>query len=195
MHRYLILSLLLVSVTARASDSHSAHVSAYAGEEGREVKALSSADIDELRRGGGWGLARVAELNGVPGPVHLLEMKDEIDLDPGQVREVNRVYERMRSEAVVHGEQLIALELELEKHFRARTITDEILGELVDSIAKVYGRLRYVHLAAHLEMSGIVSADQIERYNTLRGYVTPGSCDDIPTGHDPDMWRKHHGCD
>ena len=52
--------------------------SPYAGLEAREIKSLSEADIEELRRGGGWGLALPAELNGVPGPAHLLELRDEI---------------------------------------------------------------------------------------------------------------------
>lgn len=42
-------------------------VSPYAGMEGREIKALSETDIEELRLGGGWGMALAAELNGAPG--------------------------------------------------------------------------------------------------------------------------------
>jgi hypothetical protein len=47
----------------------------------RAIKSLSDNDINELRRGGGWGLALAAELNGMPGPAHLLELKDKIPLD------------------------------------------------------------------------------------------------------------------
>jgi hypothetical protein len=35
---------------------HQAH-SPYAGFESREIKSLSDSDLEELRRGGGWGLA------------------------------------------------------------------------------------------------------------------------------------------
>mgnify|MGYP006921603371 CR=1 FL=1 len=38
------------------------HVSPYAGQQQRSIKSLSSEDIAELRRGGGWGLAKAAEL-------------------------------------------------------------------------------------------------------------------------------------
>ena len=51
----------------------------------RAIKSLSESDIQELRRGGGWGLALPAELNGMPGPVHLLELKDQIPLATDQV--------------------------------------------------------------------------------------------------------------
>jgi len=46
------------------------HVSKYAGEENRAIKSLSESDIEELLSGSGWGLAKAAELNGVPGPAH-----------------------------------------------------------------------------------------------------------------------------
>jgi hypothetical protein len=55
-------------------------------EEKREIKSLSATDIEELQNGKGWGLAKAAELNGVPGPARLLEMKDETDLSAEQIR-------------------------------------------------------------------------------------------------------------
>jgi hypothetical protein len=51
----------------------------------RAIKSLSDADIKALRRGEGWGLALPAELNGMPGPAHLLELKDQIPLSQYQI--------------------------------------------------------------------------------------------------------------
>jgi hypothetical protein len=79
-----VLVLLLVAAFAFSAADHS-HKSKYAGEEKREIKSLSAADIEELQNGKGWGLAKAAELNGVPGPVQLLEMKEEIDLSAEQI--------------------------------------------------------------------------------------------------------------
>ncbi|CAN7503757.1 hypothetical protein LJR255_003422 [Pararhizobium sp. LjRoot255] len=56
---------LLLPATAGAQQAHHDHKSAYAGEEVRSIKSLSEDDISELRRGGGWGLAKAAELNGM----------------------------------------------------------------------------------------------------------------------------------
>ena len=64
------------STLAQHSHSHSPQTP-YAGMQNRAVKSLSDNDIKELRRGGGWGLALAAELNGMPGPAHLLELKDQ----------------------------------------------------------------------------------------------------------------------
>ena len=66
------LSALAPQVAAAETSSHHG-ASPYAGEEARAIKSLSADDIAELQRGGGRGLAKPAELNGVPGPAHLLD--------------------------------------------------------------------------------------------------------------------------
>src|SRR5215469_14793256 len=47
----------------------------YAGQEARTIKALSDDDIAALRKGEGMGMAKAAELNGYPGPVHVLALR------------------------------------------------------------------------------------------------------------------------
>ncbi|MBL4876875.1 MAG: hypothetical protein JKY10_10340, partial [Cohaesibacteraceae bacterium] len=82
---FLVIPLVFFSINASAAGQSpqpgSQHGSHYAGEENRAIKSLSNADIAELKRGGGWGLAKAAELNGVPGPSHLLKMKNQVGLD------------------------------------------------------------------------------------------------------------------
>ena len=34
----------------------------------------------------------------------------------------------------------------------------------------------------------------IETYNKLRGYFSDDPCKNIPKGHDPELWKKHHDC-
>ena len=68
---YLFIILILIPFSLWAASSHS-HKSKYAGQEVREIKSLSESDIEELKNGRGWGLAKAAELNGVPGPIHWL---------------------------------------------------------------------------------------------------------------------------
>ena len=190
----------LVATTACATShgtDHSGHsqVSKYAGQEGRAIKSLSADDIAELQCGGGWGLAKAAELNGVPGPAHLLEMKNEVPLTVEQVGSIEVIYADMKKQAVAKGEALIALETELEQHFIERTITDPILRELLGKIATPRSELRYIHLSTHLQTPKLLSEHQISRYNQLRGYSSSQDpCDNIPEGHDPDMYRKHNNC-
>ena len=85
----------------------------------------------------------------MPGPAHLLEMKDEIPLDEAQVSAITEIFERMKAKAIQRGERLMALERELESHFRNGTITDAVLRSSLDAIAETRMELRYVHLATH----------------------------------------------
>ena len=92
------LSMAVFSSQLFAQESaNSSHASPYAGLETRTIKSLSEADIEELRRGGGWGLALPAELNGVPGPAHLLELKNEIGLSPEQIAAIEEIFTEMYS--------------------------------------------------------------------------------------------------
>jgi hypothetical protein len=188
-----ILVLMLIATFAFSEADHS-HKSKYAGEEKREIKSLSATDIEELQNGKGWGLAKAAELNGVPGPVHLLEMKEEIDLSAEQIRAIEDIYMKMKQEAVPLGRELIELERELNNHFANRTITNELLRQILQKIAQVHGQLRYVHLSTHLKTPDILKSEQITLYNKLRGYSSDDPCENVPKGHDPEMWKKHHNC-
>ena len=52
----------------------------YADMRTRAIKALSDEQIADLRAGRGMALALAAELNGYPGPAHLLELAGQLDL-------------------------------------------------------------------------------------------------------------------
>jgi Spy/CpxP family protein refolding chaperone len=177
-----------------AAEHNHTKPSKYAGEESRKIKSLSASDIKELRNGGGWGLAKAAELNGVPGPSHLLEMKTEIPLTQEQVEATTSIYTQMKTSAIQQGEQLITLEQKLEHLFQSGSIDPKSLRVSLENIAKARMELRYTHLASHLQMQKILSAKQIVTYNVLRGYSKTAACVTSPKGHDPKIWRKHNNC-
>ena len=185
----------LAAFIGPALAQHGGHgpASPYAGEQTRAIKSLSEDDIAELRRGGGWGLAKAAELNGVPGPAHLLELKDGIPLNGEQIAAIGEIFATMKADAIAEGERLIGHEQALEDAFRTREVTHESLRRLLARIEQSRAALRYIHLAAHLSASALLTEDQIARYVTLRGYGDP--CANGPEGHDPAMWRRHNGCE
>ena len=174
MKRILAVSTILFWGLAMSSKAADSVPSPYAGEESRAVKSLSPEDIAELRRGGGWGLAKAAELNGMPGPFHLLELKDDIPLTREQVTAITAIHERMREAAVAEGEHFIAAERSLEDAFRAGTVTEKSLRPLLADIARSRARLRFIHLSAHLETPALLTDEQIARYDALRGYGAHG---------------------
>lgn len=188
-----VLLFLLIPFCAYSASEHS-HKSKYVGEEKREIKSLSESDIEELENGKGWGFAKAAELNGVPGPIHLLEMKKEIRLSNEQIQKIEDIYQKMKKQAIPLGLELIELERRLNNHFANRTITDNLLHKLLGEIVQVRKKLRYAHLSVHLKTPDILAFEQITLYNKLRGYSSNDPCKNIPEGHDPEMWKKHHNC-
>ena len=185
--------VVLMSVLTGNAAAQQGHMSKYAGQEDREIKSLSPEDLKELRNGGGWGLAKAAELNGMPGPSHLLKMKNEVELSADQVERISKLFETMKAKAISQGAELIALEKQLEEVFRNKTVTDAHLRLTLSRIADVRKELRYIHLSTHLQTPKILSAKQIAKYNSLRGY-NKEPCAAVPKGHDVKMWRKHNGC-
>ena len=165
----------------------------YAGLETREIKSLSEADLDELRRGGGWGLALPAELNGVPGPAHLLELRDEIGLNAEQVGQIETIYAEMKAEAQEAGTRLIESERAIETAFREATLDEVRLRSLVAEAESARADLRFIHLSRHLSTPPLLTEGQIARYTQLRGYAAD-PCATIPEGHDAAMWRRHNKC-
>ena len=166
----------------------------YAGFETREIKSLSEQDIEELRRGGGWGLALPAELNGRPGPAHLLELQEELGLSADQVDAISAIYEEMRATAIATGERFIAAEAALNDAFAGSGLSEETLRDLLAEAAEARAELRFIHLSRHLSTPELLGDAQIQRYSVLRGY-SDDPCANVPEGHDPDMWRRHNGCE
>ncbi len=116
------------------------------------------------------GLAKAAELNHYPGPRHVLDLAESLQLSEDQRRQTQAIFEGMRVEAVRLGQQLIARERHLETLFATGTVTEAMLEQLVADIATMHGQLRTVHLRAHLAQRTILTPEQVRRYDVLRGY-------------------------
>ena len=189
----LLLALgLCIPVSALAQHNHGTQTP-YAGMQNRIIKSLSDDDIKELQRGGGWGLALAAELNGMPGPAHLLELKDQIPLTQDQVTKTQALLGDMRKAAIPAGERLMTAETALEAAFAAGTVDESSLRRLLSEAGLARTELRFIHLSQHLKTLQYLRPEQIKRYNILRGY-TEDPCKNIPAGHNPEMYRRHMGC-
>jgi len=156
--------------------------SPYAGQETREIKSLSADEVRDLEAGAGMGFAKPAELNGYPGPRHVLDLADQLALEPGQREQVQLSFDRMHQRAVDAGRELIAAERDLDALFAGGAAAPEQLEAAVARAAQARAHVRLAHLEAHLEMRDVLTPDQVAAYTRLRGYGT--------TGHDPS--RHHH---
>jgi len=142
----------------------------YAGLQQRAIKALSDEQLSDLRAGRGIGLALAAELNGYPGPLHVLELADQLELSTDARERIRQLYDAMKAEAVSVGEALIAHETALDRAFAERSISPSMLALLTAQIGETQGRLRAIHLKYHLTTAELLSPHQRHRYAELRGY-------------------------
>src|SRR5258708_6984042 len=149
MNHFTIL-LSVAALVGSAAASLAQTTSPYAGQEQRSIKALSDREISDLTEGRGMGLAKAAELNGYPGPMHALEMADALDLSGQQRAKMQELFAAMKAEAIPLGERLIAQEAELDKEFATKTITAATLAASTDAIGVTHAALRQVHLKYHL---------------------------------------------
>lgn len=166
----------------------------YRGFETREITSLSEQDIVALREGSGWGLALPAELNGFPGPAHVLELSEELGLSETQKQRVRAVFDAMRVDAMAKGGAVIDAEHALDEGFRSGRLDAIQLRRLIRDAEAARAELRFVHLSRHLMTLDILDAEQVAEYAVLRGYASD-PCASVPEGHDATMWRRHNGCD
>jgi hypothetical protein len=144
----------------------------------RPIKALSEQQVAGLGAGRGMGLALAAELNGYPGPSHVLELADKLELTADQRTRVKAQFDSMKAEALPLGSKLIEQEADLDRQFAGRTVTPESLKASTAAVAATQGELRETHLKYHLSTAALLSRDQMQRYAQLRGYG-----DDQPVRH------------
>jgi Spy/CpxP family protein refolding chaperone len=141
----------------------------------RQIKALSEQQVADLEAGRGMGLALAAELNGYPGPSHVLELADKLDLSGQQRDAVQRLFDAMKQESQPIGAKLIAQEVELDGQFAGRTVTPASLKSVTAAIAATQGELRETHLKYHLSTLTVLTESQRQTYSQLRGYGAPGA--------------------
>ena len=167
----LTLLSLAVASSLIACTSQPKEQSLYVGQEARDIKALAPSEIAGLLGGKGLGFAKSAELNGYPGPSHVLELGERLGLSQQQLAETNAIFGRMEASAKTHGAELVQAEREHEELFRSRQVTPKLLSEAVQRIASYQAKVRNAHLVAHVEQTNLLTPSQVAQYNSLRGYA------------------------
>jgi hypothetical protein len=183
-NQFKALNASIILCTLLAGSCLANAVSPYAGQEARDIKALSQNDIQSYLDGKGMGLAKAAELNGYPGPSHVLALADALFLTVEQKEQTSALFKSMETKAIAVGRSLIEKEKQLDLAFAEKSITPASLEKLLQQIAVLQSQLRQVHLEAHLEQFTILKPAQIAAYNKLRGYdKSDGAAQHTGHGH------------
>lgn len=168
---FLLALSLLVGFPAASAHAQSGS-SPYAGHEHQPIKALSEQEIRDLLSGAGMGLAKTAELNGYPGPRHVLDLSDTLGLTDEQKARAQALFDEMHAEAVALGQQIVEEEQALEALFASGHAGEATVRARTERIGALRGALRFVHLRAHLRMKEVLTPEQAEAYDRLRGYTS-----------------------
>ena len=180
MRQVLLGGIAVLVMTALAMAQH--HHSPYAGQ---KIKALSAEDMQALLSGQGMGLARAAELNHYPGPRHVVDLATHLQLSETQRAATRQIYDRVHREAVRLGALVVDKERELDRLFATAAIDLQTLQQVTTWIAQLQGELRLAHLQAHVEMQRLLSPEQINTYDALRGYT-------VRTNPEPPSEHQRH---
>jgi Spy/CpxP family protein refolding chaperone len=167
----MLLKTAVFIACATAAALSGAQPGPYAGEQSRGIKALSEQERKQYLSGAGMGYAKAAELNGYPGPMHVLELADRLELTPEQQQKTKALMHEHKEQARAIGARLVAAERELDALFRSGSVDRGALEKAVRAAADTQGSYRLSHLETHRRMRDLLTAEQIARYDALRGYA------------------------
>jgi Spy/CpxP family protein refolding chaperone len=158
------------AITSSVTSTSTISPSPYVSQLNSPVRGLSSQEVDDLLNGRGAAYARTAELNSNPGPSHILDMKVEVGLSAEQIKQIETVRQQMQTDARQVGAEIVRREKQLSADFAARKLDDQSLATQTAELGQLYAQYRAIHLKAHLQITPLLTVEQIARYNVLRGY-------------------------
>jgi hypothetical protein len=164
-----------VAVLLCASGAAWAQASPYAGQQQRSIKALSDQEVTALLDGHGAGFAKAAELNGYPGPLHVLELAERLELSAEQRSATQRLMSEHKERARALGAGLVNAERELDGLFARRAAAPDAVDAATRRVALLQAELRAEHLKTHLAQTSLLSSEQVRLYSALRGYGDAGT--------------------
>lgn len=150
--------LLILISTATVFSQH--HHDASSG----DIKSLSAEEISGFSEGLGMGQAKAAELNGFPGPKHLLERTAELKLSGPQVASLEKLRTEMTAEARKYGAEVIESERVLNRLFVEDSANEESLSSAVQRAEEAKAKVRLAHLRTHLAAKKVLTDDQLKLY-------------------------------
>jgi hypothetical protein len=161
--------LMLLATGGSANADDGADKRPYAGQQTRDVTTLSADDIAQIEAGASWGLAKPAELNGYPGPAHVLELAEKPKLTSEQREAVTEIFHAMKIVAIAAGKLFLVSERRVDAVFRSGKAARDQLPEAVMDAAMRRASMRLVHLEAHISTAAPLSEHQRRQYDQDAG--------------------------
>ncbi len=136
---------------------------------GGMLGGMTDAEKEAIRAGQGLGAGRLAMQAGYPGPRHILEMGDELELTAAQKERIGTIFGEAKASFAKMGAELVEKEEALEAMFAAGDVDVGDMTKLAAEIGELTGELRAGHLAAHVRTREALTAAQLEKLAAMRG--------------------------
>jgi Spy/CpxP family protein refolding chaperone len=146
---------------------HGGHLQHGGGQGHRVAQSCAEEFTKVIGEGRGFGMAFVADQNGYPGPMHMLELKDRLQLTPQQEAKADQLQAAVKAERP-KSTRLLEAERRLERLFAERAATEETVRAAVTEIERARTEVRLVHLLTHLRTRDLLTEEQRRIYHEAR---------------------------
>lgn len=164
------LGVMLLIIGLRAADAQ--HGAPPAGAGGLPHHALAEmctkAFEENIAAGRGFGMAFVADQNGYPGPLHVLELKDRLKLTAEQDAKVQTMLTAMFAESRPKSARLLEGEAKLRHLFASGRADEASVRAAAEEVEKARTEVRLVHLLFHLRTRDVLTDEQRRLYHEAR---------------------------
>ena len=157
------LAVALAVAAGAARAQHGGH-----GHGGVAADACDHAFERAVADGRGFGMATAADRQGYPGPLHVLELADRLQLTPAQRAATQALLDAMFAASRPKGAALLDAERRLETLFAAGQADEAALRSAVGEIERLRAELRTLHLTTHLKTASLLTPEQRRAYHALR---------------------------
>jgi Spy/CpxP family protein refolding chaperone len=121
-----------------------------------------------IGEGRGFGMAFVADQQGYPGPLHVLELKDRLKLTPEQETRAQALLAAMFAESRPKGERLLEAERKLGSLFSEGRADEASIRSAVAEVERARSDVRLGHLMFHLKTRDVLTDEQRRLYHEAR---------------------------
>jgi len=134
----------------------------------RLAQMCGTAFEKNIGEGRGFGMAFVADQQGYPGPLHVLELKDRLKLSPEQEAKAQALLTAMFAESRPKSEGLLEAERKLRGLFSEGKADEASIRAAATEVERARREVRLVHLMTHLKMRDLLTDEQRRIYHEAR---------------------------
>jgi Spy/CpxP family protein refolding chaperone len=161
---------VLLTVGLRSADAQHGMMQPGAGSPPAHMLAeMYATEFDKnIATGRGFGMAFVADQNGYPGPLHVLELKDRLKLTAEQEAKAQTMLTAMFAESRPKSARLLDAEAKLRQLFASGQADEAAVRTAATAVETARTEVRLVHLMFHLKTRDLLSDEQRRLYHEAR---------------------------